>query len=221
VTTKGSIMPPSANKVRNPDGVPSKGEATAERILDAAFKSIAAHGCSAVTLRGIAEQAGVVLSQLNYYYGNRDSLFAAVLKRMREGYVAALDARLRDQETLSGQLVALVDYNEFILNHSPDTYRNFLEFFNFAMGSDVFQAEVANFTSEIAAMIEGRIARYHSDNTAAGFSAAAITRFILSASFGIALQRFLSPENGEVRKGFDIIRAMASQLVEEKHRPAK
>jgi AcrR family transcriptional regulator len=194
----------------------TKGEATAERILDAAFRSIAQRGCGAVTLRGIADEAGVVLSQLNYYYGNKDSLYAAVLKRMQRSYVETLDQRLRGHDSLSGQIIALVDYNESILNDSPDTYRNFLEFFNFAMSSKSFQVEVANFTSAIAAMIENRIARYQPDDRGVGaFSAAAVTRFILSASFGIALQRFLSPENGDVRSGFDIIKATATQLIGE------
>lgn len=195
---------------------PTKGEVAAERILDAAFKSIALRGCGAVTLRGIAEEAGVVLSQLNYYYGNKDSLFAAVLKRMQQGYVEALDERLQGQNTLAGQILALVTYNEFILSNSPNTYRNFLEFFNFAMSSEGFQREVANFTSEISAMIESRITRYKpNDRVPSGFTAAAVTRYILSASFGIALQHFLSPDNQDVRTGFDIIKTTALQLIKE------
>ncbi len=212
-------MPSRPNAANNLDsGVTTltKGEATAERILDAAFKSIAARGCGAVTLRGIAEEAGVVLSQLSYYYGNKDSLFAAVLKRMQQGYMEALDERLRGLDSLAGQIIALVDYNESILNDSPDIYRNFREFINFAMNLPDFQAEVANFTSGIAAIIQSRIVRYESDDRGAGeFSAAAVTRFILSASFGIALQRFLSPENEDVRRGFDIIKATAMQLIKE------
>jgi AcrR family transcriptional regulator len=196
----------------------TKGEATAERILDAAFESIAARGCGAVTLRGIAEEAGVVLSQLNYYYGNKESLFAAVLKRMQQGYVEGLDARLKDCGTLAGQINVLVDYNEFILRDSPDTYRNFLEFFNFAMTSEAFRVEVAHFTSEIAAMIESRVTRYEpGDKGRSGFSVAAVTRFILSASFGIALQHFLSPASKEMGIGFDIIKATAVQLIKENY----
>jgi AcrR family transcriptional regulator len=208
----------------------SKGEATAERILDAAFKSIAATGCGAVTLRGIAEEAGVALSQLDYYYGNKDSLFAAVLKRMQQGYMTNLDQRLEGHSTFSGQIMALVDYNDFILRESPDTYRNFLEFFNFAMSSDAFRAEVATFLAEISAMIESRIGRYKRDNKKGrGFSTAAITRFILSASFGISLQHLLSPGNRDVQAGFDLIKAITTQLLKgntmrrntgTRHRPA-
>lgn len=191
----------------------TKGEVTAERILDAAFKSIATHGCGAVTLRGIAVEAGVVLSQLNYYYGNKDSLFAAVMKRMQENYIRVLDERLGECASLEDQIVSLVEYNESILIENPDTYRNFLEFFNFSMNSSEFQKLVAAFTSNISEMIERRIARYEPEAKVPGeFSAAAVTRFILSASFGIALQHFLDAQNQDVRAGFSIIKTMAKTL---------
>jgi AcrR family transcriptional regulator len=199
-------------------GTMTKGEATAERILDAAFRSIALNGCGAVTLRGIAEEAGVALSQLSYYYGNKDSLFAAVLKRMQQGYMDALNERLDRQHTLVDQIMALVDYNESILDKSPYTYRNFLEFFNFAMSSKEFQPVVADFTSGIAGVIEKNITRYQPQKKSASvYSAASVTRFILSASFGIALQHFLSPNNKDVRKGFDIIKGTAAELIRANH----
>jgi|GEM_PF-183185 len=210
-------MPPRSSNARNSEsdaGARTKGNATAERILDAAFKSIAIHGCGAVTLRGIADEAGVVLSQLSYYYGNKEGLFAAVLKRMQEGYMVGLNARLLGHDTPQKRIVALVDYNESILNDSPDTYRNFLEFFHFAMSSQDFQVEVVKFTSAIADMIESHIGHYPCKGKGRDeFSAAAVTRFILSASFGIALQRFLSPGNRDVRKGFDVIKATAMHLI--------
>lgn len=198
---------------------PTRGEVTAERILDAAFKSIAEHGCGAVTLRGIAEEAGVVLSQLNYYYGNKDSLFVAVMKRMQQEYMHAVDERLRGHATLEGQIMALVDYNRFVLDTSPNTYRNFLEFSNFAMTSSTFRNEIADFTSEIVELIESRIVRPGLKNRAASsFSVAEVTRFILSASFGIALQHFLGPNNRDVRRGFDMVKSTAAQLIEQDQR---
>lgn len=191
-----------------------KSENTAGRILNAAFSSIAQHGCGAVTLRGIAEEAGVALSQLNYYYGNKDKLFVAVLNQMQQEYLATLETRLQQTGTIREQIITLVDYNEYILHKSPDTYRNFLEFFNFAMCSKGFQTEVVKFTSGIASMIEKNISRGESKSGLDGlFSASAVTRYILSASFGIALQHFLSPRNQDIWKGFDIIKATASQLV--------
>lgn len=192
---------------------PSKGEATAERILDAAFKAIATQGCAAVTLRGIAEEAGVVLSQLNYYYGNKDGLFAAVLTRMKEEYATGLDGRLRDCNGLAERIAALVDYNEFLLHERIDLYRSFLEFFNVAMNSDAFRMEVAGFLSDISSMIEAQITRNQRESRSASFSPAMVTHFILSVSFGISLQHLLSPENGDVQAGFDMIKAATAVLL--------
>jgi AcrR family transcriptional regulator len=169
-----------------------------------------------VTLRGIATEAGVALSQLNYYYGNKDSLFAAVAKHMQEKYIAALDERLRDDDTLEAQVLAFVDHNESFLKSSPDTYRNYLEFSTFAMTSREFQKKIADFTSEVVAVMENRAARSHPNEKVAGaFSVAEIARYILSVTLGIALQHFLSPDDSAVLKGFDAIRATVTQRIEQ------
>jgi AcrR family transcriptional regulator len=204
----------SGGKPERSKGMTSKREMTAERILDAAFRSIAAKGCGAVTLRGIAEEAGVALSQLNYYYVNKDGLFAAVLKLMKQDYAIGLDKRLRDCDALAERIKALVDYNEFLLKESPDTYRNFLEFFNFAMNSDAFRVEVAGFLSDISSMIESQITQNQMPHENPGaMSPAAITRFILSASFGISMQHFLSSGNADIDKGFEIIKATTAIIL--------
>lgn len=184
----------------------SKGEATAERILQAAFQSIAARGCGAVTLREIAQAAGVALSQLNYHYGNRERLFTAVLKRMKQDYVAALDERLAGSHTLAERVGILVDHNRHMLRDSPDTYRAFLEFFNFGSHAEAFRQEVVGFLDDIAALIEARIGRPLTAQPTA-VSAAVVTRFILSASFGMSMQHLLNPDHAEVLAGFDLLKA--------------
>jgi AcrR family transcriptional regulator len=193
----------------------SKGETTAERILHAAFKSIAARCCSTVTQREIAQGAKVALialialSQLNYHYGNRDRLFTAVLKRMKQDYVAALDERLDGSRTLVERVTILVDHNRHMLQESPNTCRAFLDFFNFGTSADAFRQEVAGFLDDIANLIETRIGQ-SGDTGKNTVSAAVVTRFILSASFGISLQHLLNPNNTEVLAGFDLLKAGAA-----------
>lgn len=210
-------MPPKIHLIADRDNEPvvgSKGEAAAERILDAAFKSIAAKGYASVTLRGIADEAGVVLSQLNYYYGNKDRLFVAVLQRMQQGYIKTVDQRVCSLKSLEERIIALIAYNEEILLDSPETYRNFLEFSNLAMTYDVFRTEVEAFTSRIAALIEMRITESRTNGDGhENFSTAEVTRFILSASFGIALQCFLNPDNADVKGGFNVMKIAAIRLL--------
>jgi AcrR family transcriptional regulator len=185
----------------------SKRELTSGRILDATYQAIAVRGCSAVTLREIAEESGVALSQLSYYFGNKDGLFAAVLERMQREYAQGLEAKLRNSTSFQERLEKLVDYNRMLLKENTDLYRNFLEFFNFAMASPEFKKQVTTFLAGISRTIETQITQHQkSGQKLASFSSAAITHFILSASFGISLQHLLAPKNSDVENGFDIIK---------------
>jgi AcrR family transcriptional regulator len=185
----------------------SKREITSGRILDATYRAIATRGCSAVTLREIAEESGVALSQLSYYFGNKDGLFAAVLERMQREYAENLTAKLRNATSLRERLEKLIDYNRLLLKENSDLYRNFLEFFNFAMASPEFKKQVTTFLTGISKAIEEQITQNQKSNQKlAPFSATEITRFILSASFGISLQHLLAPKNKDVEAGFDVIK---------------
>jgi len=53
-------------------------------ILDAAEEQFAAHGYDGVTIRAIANQANVDVAHPNYYFGQKRSLFDAVLLRRAE-----------------------------------------------------------------------------------------------------------------------------------------
>ena len=193
----------------------ARGEVTAQRIFDAAYKLIAAHGCGAVTLQNIAGEAGVVASQICYYFGNKDRLLTAVLKRTGHAYLEGLGLSLRYCGTSTEHVIAFAGYSELILRKSPDTYRIFLEFCNFANGSTGFQMEVANLTSEIVSVVETCISnRAPRRVSGARFSNASIVRFIFSASLGVSLQHFVDPETGDMQKEFEIIKEAAVNLLE-------
>ncbi len=66
-----------------------KGDETRERILGVALSAFGNSGFAAVTTRQIAEEAGINLPALNYYFGNKEGLYLAcaheILARYREG----------------------------------------------------------------------------------------------------------------------------------------
>ena len=69
---------------------------TKTRILDAAFRCLAATGYAALSVREIAKDAGVNHALINYYFGTKDRLVIAVLdeanrqllQRQRQMYAA-------------------------------------------------------------------------------------------------------------------------------------
>lgn len=85
-----------------------RGEATRERVLDAAERLFADHGYDGVSIRDIAREAGVTLGVVGFHGGGKDSLFRTILSRrvealstLRRAGLARLEAapeacRLRD-----------------------------------------------------------------------------------------------------------------------------
>ena len=72
---------------RNTDGRVARGEATRERVLDAAERCFASDGFEAVTIRQIARTAEVTLGVVSFHGGSKEDLFKTVLARR----VATLD----------------------------------------------------------------------------------------------------------------------------------
>jgi AcrR family transcriptional regulator len=75
-----------------------------ERILDSAQELFAKHGPAAVTVRQVAEKAGVTHALVHKYFGSKDDLIKAVVDRVdvQRAATAMASASLRDvyQEVL-------------------------------------------------------------------------------------------------------------------------
>ena len=69
----------------------ARGEERRERILGATLAVIGRSGIGAVTHRSVAEEAGVPLGSLTYWFGTKDDLLREALRR----FVADEAARLR------------------------------------------------------------------------------------------------------------------------------
>jgi AcrR family transcriptional regulator len=176
---------------------------TSQRILAAAFKCISAKGSASVSLRDIADEAGVALSQLNYYYDNRERLFAAVLRTMKHEYVSNVEVKMATFRTPSEKAHFLIKYNQELLQTNHRLYRAFLDFFGLALWSKSFKKEMNGFLNDISRVIEEQMHPFTIGKD--GHSAAALTSIILGATFGIAMQYLMDPERQEILNGFDIL----------------
>jgi AcrR family transcriptional regulator len=61
------------------DGRSARGQATRQRIVDAARDVLVSHGHGGASTRAVAEAAGVHLSQVHYHFGGRQGLLIEVL----------------------------------------------------------------------------------------------------------------------------------------------
>jgi AcrR family transcriptional regulator len=85
---------------RKPGRPRADGTDQRERLLDVALASFAANGIAATSLRALAHDCGVTPAMLNYYFGTRERLVAAVvderllpvIREQQQSLAALLDA---------------------------------------------------------------------------------------------------------------------------------
>jgi AcrR family transcriptional regulator len=66
------------------DGRAIRGEATRQRIVDAAREVLLTHGHSGTSTRVVADEAGVRVSLVHYHFGSKQRLLLAVLEQENE-----------------------------------------------------------------------------------------------------------------------------------------
>lgn len=189
-----------------------KSEETARRILNAAFQCISLNGCSNTGLREVASIAGVAMSQVNYYFTNREGLFTAVLEMMQTQYIEGLHESLAPCQSQSDRLSAVTAYNEQLLINNRDLYVTFLDFFGVSLWSPSFKAHMKDFFSQIGSAINSELKQVAVDsNRLTEKDPEALTTLILASSFGLAMQYLINDEKEEMHRSFELMR-LAIQL---------
>lgn len=70
------------------------GQRTAAQIVEAALEVLGNEACAPFSMRAVAEQAGVSLANLQYYYPSRDDLLHAVFAEFGRSYAAAYEQEM-------------------------------------------------------------------------------------------------------------------------------
>lgn len=181
---------------------------TKQHILETAFNCIANRGYHSVSLRNVAEEAGVALSQLNYYFGNREGLFTAVLEHMRSGYIRDVKSKLPEQGSVAEKLDFLVMYNRDLLETNSRLYSAFLDFFNLAMWSESFNKGMNEFVQDISDRIHENMASNSKIDCCNEEKLTGLINMIMATSFGSAMQYTMNEKSASVLQGFDVLRDM-------------
>jgi AcrR family transcriptional regulator len=166
-----------------------------ERIINAAFKCISSKGYANISLRDIADEAGVVLSQLNYYYKNKEGLFTEVIKVLSKKYLTEIEEELRKGSLAKERLKYIIDYFKKILLEQPELFKLLFDITGMALWSSVFTKLLQNMYTNLSKLIEKYIInddfyKKYKDK----YSSKALSRMILGTLVGTAIQIVLNPE---------------------------
>lgn len=101
--------------------VDTEDHSTEEKIIKAARKVFTRKGYAAARTRDIAEEAGINLALLNYYFRSKEKLFDMVMKENMLQMVMAMKTVLNDESlTLEGKVAAIADNYISLLSANPD-----------------------------------------------------------------------------------------------------
>jgi Transcriptional regulator len=170
-----------------------------ERILNAAFNCISSKGYANVSLRDIAEEAGVVLSQLNYYYKNKEGLLTEVIKTLAQKYLSEIEWELRKGNLAKEKLHNIINYFKKILEEQPGLFKLLYDVTGMALWSSKFRELLQGMYANLSNLIEKYIVNDYSNNKSEKqYSSKALSRMILGTFIGTAIQIVINQEEDSI-----------------------
>ncbi|NSW91035.1 MAG: TetR/AcrR family transcriptional regulator [Firmicutes bacterium] len=177
-----------------------------KKILIAAFECISSKGYANVSLRDIADKAGVVLSQLNYYYKNKEGLFTEVIKMMMQKYLQEVENCLKKGTNAKEKISSLITYFQKILEDNPKLFRLLYDFTSMALWSVSFSKLLCNLFEDLANLIESHVLNNIPEKmNLKGYSPKSIARMLFGAMFGTAIQVILDPQEKKLPEALKTI----------------
>ena len=167
-------------------------ENPSQKILATAFECLASRGYANVSMRDIAGEAGVALSQLTYYYRNKQGLFTQVIDRMIRQYLHEIEDILTSAANPKERMALLVRYFKKLIREQPKLLMLFIDFTAQALWVPVFRKQVDELFDSITEMIETNILNGSGNRESfRGRSSRSLAKLILGALYGTSVQVLL------------------------------
>jgi AcrR family transcriptional regulator len=137
-------------------GTFQKGQERREAILDAAEQLLVDEGHAALSLRAVAQRAGIRLGNLQYYFTTREELVRALLARVLERATVRVEEWMGAAGEGPGALEAAL---EPLLEEQldPASYRLFFDLWALAAREPAIAAELRTFYTRYTAAVAGML----------------------------------------------------------------
>jgi Transcriptional regulator len=170
-------------------------EDTSLKILNAAFECLSTNGYANVSMRNIADEADVALSQLAYYYKNKENLFSEVIKMMMDQYLNEIEATIKSTSDEKDKLASLVRYFKELIRYDPKLLRLFIDFTAQALWIPSFRKQLDSFFNAITEIIERNLSvDTIANKSLLGYSPKCVSKLVFGALFGTSIQIILGSD---------------------------
>jgi len=170
-----------------------------EKILLAASECISTRGYANFSMRDIANEAGVVLSQINYYFNNKEGLFKEVIKMVVDKYKHEIEEILKAENSPKERIKLLITHFKKTLKNNPKFIKLLYEFTELALWSPAFSDLLRNLYKELSEIIEKYILNNLQFKNKKEISTKSISRLIIGSLFGTGIQVLLENDGDDDR----------------------
>jgi len=179
------------------------------KILFSAYELVSTKGYANVSLRNIADHAKVVLSQVNYYFKNKEGLMAAVVKMMADKFIQEIEEVLKNGDSSKEKMMSLTQYYKDILTTNPSLLRIFYDLTAMSLWSDKFSKLLDGLFEKLTSLIQTYIVdAMIQENIHKSPSTEGLSRMILGAMIGTTIQFLLNPDIEKIDKSLDSINVL-------------
>ena len=151
-----------------------------EKVLDCALVLLQSKGDHGVTMRQVAQQAGMSLSNVQYYFKNKDELLVAIADR----YFAQCLTDIGSQPALKPTADAEQQLSEMLqdfLSHGlevSEMCRIFREYWAISTRNDVIRAYLLRYYGQLADILAQKLAPLAANPQALSMAVAMIIPFV-------------------------------------------
>lgn len=180
-------------------------ENPSEKILMTAFECLSSRGYANVSMRNIADEAGVALSQLTYYYKNKENLFTEVINMMIHQYLHEIEDNLESATDAKEKFASLVRFFKQLIRDKPKLLRLFIDFTAQALWIPSFGEQLNSLFNDLTEIIERNLLLDTKINKSSpGHSSKSVAKLILGALFGTSIQIILSSDKENVFESLNL-----------------
>ncbi len=184
-------------------------ETPARKILTTAFECLSTRGYANVSMRNIADEAGVALSQLTYYYKNKEKLFTEVINMMMDQYLNEIEATLESTIDTKDKITSLVRFFNKLIKDKPNLLRLFIDFTAQALWIPSFREQLDSLFNALTEIIERNLPTDAIVNrNSQGYSSKCIAKLIFGALFGTSIQIILGSDRDSAFESLDLAESL-------------
>lgn len=180
-----------------------------QKILMTAFECLSTRGYANVSMRDIANESGVALSQLTYYYKNKERLFTEVVNMMMHQYLHEIEDNLKSAAGAKEKIASLVNYFKELIRDKPKLFRLFVDFTAQALWLPSFGRQVDSLFNKLTAIIEENILTDKEiGKSMQEYSSKSIARLILGALYGTSIQIMLGSDKESAYESLNLAESL-------------